>query len=346
MQCRAWVVVPAVAAVWSVAGTRATARGGEPVTTTTTTTTTTTRPSAPEPTGPLRLMLQSDYDTVYAPPEPPREEEGVNEGGVHHDLTVSYFTDYVFRGLDWGERITSAPSTDADPPREEALFGHEDSPNLQFDGRIEFDLGRAPHPFVGVFVNTYDADPESQFQEIRPYFGLSLRARPITFSAGHTSFIYPDRDSLNTTEVWGRLALDDSYFLRGDDPLFSPYVMAAYDYDLYEGLYLEGGVEHDFTFEDWGIVLTAQASVAYVSSHEQFTPSLFAGSPIPGADNTGFQHYQLGLVGSYDLNPLLGIPKRYGQWTLQGYMFYTDGIDDQLEADTQMYGGAGIGFRY
>ena len=51
-------------------------------------------------------------------------------------------------------------------------------------------------------------------------------------------------------------------------------------------------------------------------------------------------------VGTYSLNTLFNVSRRYGEWTLQGYLYYVDGINNGLRADTQLYGGAGIGFRY
>jgi hypothetical protein len=76
-----------------------------------------------------------------------------------------------------------------------------------------------------------------------------------------------------------------------------------------------------------------------VDGHELFvTPD--------AEDESGFQHYQFGLIGSYRLNDILDIPMRYGEWTFKGYMFYTDSIENDLKADTQVWGGAGIGFRY
>jgi hypothetical protein len=273
---------------------------------------------------PLNLSLQPEPESVYAPPAPPRADAGVNEGGVNFELTLSYFTDYVFRGIE--------------------LFDPEDRQdqfNLQIDGKLSFDLGRAPHPFVGAFVNIADDDPISTFQEIRPYVGFDWFVRPLIVSAGYTSYIYPDRDPLETQEVWIRLELDDSYFLRTDEPLFSPYVFAAYDFDLYDGWYIEGGVSHEFRFTDIGLTLRAEAHVAYVHNI-----ALFDATPGDGDDASGFQHYQLGLIARYSLNNLLNIPQRYGQWSLIGYLYYTDGIDNDLRADDQLWGGAGIGFRY
>jgi hypothetical protein len=291
---------------------------------------------------PLRLVVQQDdYESVYAPPDPIDANTGVNEGGVHFRIDVSYLTDYVFRGLDESERIAATLAPGDTTGRPGAAPGHEDSPNIQVDAEMKFDLGKAPHPFIGVFVNTFDADPESRFQEIRPYVGLEWTLRPIIFTVGHNSFIYPDRDQLNTTEVFAQIKLDDSYFFRTDEPILSPYVFAAYDYDLYDAVYLELGVRRDFILEGTGIVLTAQASVAYVNGHELYVKP--GGDPD---DDSGFQHYQLGLIGSYRLNDLLDIPMRYGEWTFKGYLYYTDSIDDDLEATTQLWGGAGIGFSY
>jgi hypothetical protein len=268
------------------------------------------------------LVVADEETSVYAPVLPPREDEGVNAGAVHTEVHVSYFSDYIFRGVE----------------RFDEENGKEDAVNLQFDGTLRFDLGKLPHPFVGVFVNVAENDPISNFQEIRPYLGFDWTVRPITFSAGHNTYIFPDRDALATTEFWGRIELDDSYFLRTDKPILSPYILAAYDYNLYKGSYFEAGVKHELQFEEMGITLRADAHVAYVRNME-----LFAGE---NEDGTGFQHYQVGLTAEYSLNHLLGVQGRYGQWTLLGYVYYTDGLSDDVRADTQLWGGTAIGFRY
>ena len=95
-------------------------------------------------------------------PRASSEEQAVNAGGVNIRLYVTYFSDYVFRGIDRSE-----------------TGGNEDSTNLQFDGALRFDLGQFPDLFLGVFTNVNNSDPVSRFQEIRPYIGLELTARPI-----------------------------------------------------------------------------------------------------------------------------------------------------------------------
>jgi hypothetical protein len=77
---------------------------------------------------------------------------------VHNLLTVSYLTDYVFRGIDFSD-----------------FGGHEDTANLQIQGQLTFDLGSI-QPFIGVFANVCNDDPISDFQEIRPFVGAEVRS--------------------------------------------------------------------------------------------------------------------------------------------------------------------------
>ena len=271
---------------------------------------------------PLSLAAYPDDQSVYAPPAPPREEDGVNAGGVNIDFAFRYMTDYVFRGIDQSE-----------------AGGSEDSPNLQFDGKISFNLGKFPHPFIGVFVNVYDSDPISRFQEIRPFFGIDWTFRPFELSLGNTTYIYPERDELNTGEVWARLTFDDSWIFKTNRRIFSPYALAAYDYDKYNGWYFEAGLKHELALEGTGLTLTAVASISYIMDHSYFSTRV-------GGKDSGLQHYQVGLIGSYSLNQLFQVSNRYGSWTLEGYVYYTDKTSSDLRADTQIWGGAGIGFKY
>ncbi|WP_428936807.1 hypothetical protein [Fontivita pretiosa] len=281
---------------------------------------------------PVNLSLQpAAPESIYEPPSPPRGDEGVNEGAVHFDLSVGYFTDYVFRGIELSELPSFNPSSQTDA---------EDFANLQVASQLSWDLGKLPHPFIGVFVNFAESDPVSSFQEIRPYFGAEWTVRPVKLTAGHNTYLYPDRDEFETSEVFARIQLDDSYFLSSEKPLLSPYIYGAYDYDRYNGWYLEAGVTHDFPIEETGLTLTAEAHVAYVRGIDLFDATAGA------KETTGFQHYQIGLLANYSLNHLLNVSSRYGEWSLQGFLYYTDGIDNDLRANTQLWGGAGIMFRY
>ncbi len=277
---------------------------------------------------------KGDVESVYAPPEPPQADQGINEGGVNVDLYALYMTDYMWRGIDRSES-----------------GGAEDSPNLEFDGKLTFNTGGYPHPFVGVFMNIYNSDPLSRFQEIQPHMGFDWNLRPLLFSVGYNSYIFPERDMYNTSEIFAKCTLDDSYFFRTDKPIVSPYLFGAYDYDKGKGVYAEFGISHDFAIEETSIVLTPNASIGYVNGDHIFAKPVGPTSDPafaynPHGPDTGFQHYQFGLTLTYGLNQALNISRRWGNFDVKAYLVYTDGIDNKLRADTQLWGGVGLAFSY
>ena len=96
------------------------------------------------------------------------------------------------------------------------------------------------------------------------------------------------------------------------------------------------------------------ASIAYVSGNKQFRSPAAGGGGVAdpafafgaAGEDSGFQHYEVGIETTYTLNGLLNIPSRYGKLDFKGYLFYTDGLDNHLRADSELYGGLGIGFSY
>jgi hypothetical protein len=276
------------------------------------------------PIKPLSLSLDpGEPESVYAPPTPQRSDEGVNQGAVHFDLSVGYATDYVFRGIE----IFNPPVK-------------QNRSNLQIDSRLSFDLGKLPHPFINVFVNYADSDPISSFEEIRPSVGADWTIRPLVLTAGQNTYLYQDRDKQETSEVFGQIKLDDSYFLHTDKPVLSPYFYGAYDYDLYNGWYYEAGVSHEFVIEDTGLTFTPSASVGYVQGIQLFETQL------KQKDVAGFQHYELGLVMNYSLNTVFNFSTRYGAWNFQAFMYYDDGLKNDLRSTSRLWGGAAIVFHF
>ena len=153
-------------------------------------------PWRPATTRPVTLV--DNPESIYAPPAPPREIDKTNEGGVRVGLKFDYLTDYVFRGIDRSE-------VGGIDPTETGSGGREDAPNLQFEGSAKFDLGRLPHPVIGLFANVYNDDPVSRFQEVRPFVGFDWHIKPLTVSAGNITYIFPEREDFNTSEVYARL---------------------------------------------------------------------------------------------------------------------------------------------
>jgi hypothetical protein len=267
-------------------------------------------------------VLDQEPDDVYLRPTGPTEEQLTNQGGVHFSLDVTYFTTYMYRGVD-----QSTP-----PIKNEHA--------LQFDSRLSFDLQKLPHPFIGVFSNIFNQDKVSRFEEVRPYAGLEWTIRPITLSTGFTGYIFPNREGVDTQEVWTKIALDDSRFFHTDLPFFAPYVFGAYDFNKYKGFYVEAGIKHDILIGDTGVILSLVGDFAYVAHNRYFK------GVGPNAVETGLQHYDAGTILTYDLDNLLHIPTRFGHWELKGYLYYTGAVEAGIRGDSRIWGGGGLNFRY
>ncbi len=272
-----------------------------------------------------RLMLQPipQQESVYRPPDVTDHMGGYNDGALSLSIFGRYMTDYIYRGLEVVE-----PQT------------HEDAVNVQLGSELRLDLGRLPDPFFRVLTNTAEGDDISNFQVIRPAVGLMWESETFKLALGTQTYTYPDRGDLDTAEVFLELEINDgAAFFNEERPILGPFFTVVYDFDQFEGLYVEGGLRRRFDITDTNIQVTVEGLVAYVNDF-----ALYSASPLN--DGNGFSHYQISLTAEYRLNTLLNISRRYGQWSLAGYLNYTDGIDNELGATTQLWGGGGIVFRY
>ncbi|HQY87472.1 MAG TPA: hypothetical protein PK402_02360 [Tepidisphaeraceae bacterium] len=266
------------------------------------------------------VLAQSIPETVYPPPEPAMfDEEQALGSGIDVNFESRYVSDNIWRGI---ERF------DDDGQK-------EDYANIQLLGKVALDLGKLPHPFIDLHLNLAEDDPESTLQEIRPTVGFDWTIRPLVISAGATGYIFPERDDIDTGEVFLAFSLDDSGIFKQEQPVLSPYVFGSYDYDEYDGVYIEAGFRHRIPIEETDLTLELHANVAYVNG----LGLLFSDNED---DDSGFHHYQVGMTAIYQLNNTLNISERYGLWSIVGYINYNDGIDNDLNATTQLWGGAGI----
>src|SRR5512143_2174312 len=78
---------------------------------------------------PQPLKLAEQPPSVYGLPTPPSEKEAVNAGGINLDIKVTYFSDYIYRGIDRSDFISVVTHKNA-----------TDRANFQFDGKLSFDL--------------------------------------------------------------------------------------------------------------------------------------------------------------------------------------------------------------
>lgn len=279
----------------------------------------------------LSAASPSDDESVYTMPPTPRPGEGTNLGGVNFDTSAVYVNHYIYRGVD--HSITSPDASGESKTQGSTL-------NVKIDTKMQFDLGKFPHPYLGLFVDLYDDDPVNRFQEVRPYYGAVWTVKPFTFDTGGNTYVYPDRKQLDTAEVYEKITLDDGFIYHSDKPLLSPYFYGAYDYNKNNGWYFETGITHDVVLEDYGLTFTFQADMAYIMGYQQ--QFVF----INQVHDTGFQHYDVGMDADYSINRLFNLSGRFGEFDLLGYLFYTGKINADLTANNVLWGGVGIGFKY
>ena len=153
---------------------------------------------------PLTLAQVEEPPSVYPDIMPSGDGQGGNAGGVNVGLEVDWLTDYVYRGIDQNTQ------------------GHRPENALQFNANAKFDLGKLPHPFIGLFVNVFNSDPVSRFEEVRPYFGVDWNLCLFDIVAGFNSYIHPNRKNLDTQEVFASVTFDDSLLFRSAKPIFHP----------------------------------------------------------------------------------------------------------------------------
>ena len=94
-------------------------------------------------------------------------------------------------------------------------------------------------------------------------------------------------------------------------------------------------------------------SPANMSIHEEGTISvvapmmpIFNNLVVFNPHDSGFQHWDVGLIGTYSLNTLFNFPPRYGDFAVQGYLTYTDGFSNPLTFNRVLWGGVGLSFDY
>lgn len=276
---------------------------------------------------PLLLSVLEDPETLF---DPYGRAAGAPEGGavrpVALDLGLTYSNRHMFRGIDRFQSATPGNRT-----------------NLQIDAALSLDLSPGPTLFAGGAMLLTDSDELSRLLEIRPTVGLRWTLGPVLAELQHTSFIYPERRSQDTSEAALLLEFDIAELLNADLPCFAPFVLAAYDYDCHNGWYAEVGIVHRGRIGDTGLSVEFRALAAYVDDYDLLAGRGGISSSTP---DTGWQRWQVNLTVAYPLNTLLNIPASAGSLSIAAHIAYTDALDPDLHADTQLWGGLSLTWRY
>ena len=265
-------------------------------------------------------------ETVYSPPGGPAAATEPQGPRLNWELTLGYASGYVYRGIDHSATIGDTP----------AISEEAGGASFQFSGRLTLDSGGPWQAFVEVFSNYWDSDPTSTWQEVRPTVGLQWQSKLSSITMGATGYIYPNRAGDNTNEVFIRVDANDGAILEQEQPILNPYALIAYDLDASGGWYGELGVSHNWAIPGIGLTVTPVARLAYTYRLDE--AFIFS----TNRSGSGWQHADLGLQLSYQINTLLNLPESDGKWTLGAFIFQTEHLADATLGDSLTWGGINL----
>jgi hypothetical protein len=314
----------------------------------------------------LLTMLQeepvTDDATADAPPSAPAvatssaqesasltdEKAGSLLGPFAFDITYYYYTDYIFRGINFSNY-----------PGERG-----DDPNHQLTTSLDVDLadlfGAEPgtwgifnfSTFFEWFAGQDQIDPDQggqNLQEVDYSLSWSYDIEPIATNAavGFTFYTFPNAKAANTEEIFVAFAHNDAWmwkwlFPDNEDGILNPSLFYAHDVGAAAGGgWLELGISHDFVFIEH---LTVTPSFTLAFDRRYIGRTL----DIAVIEDIGLAYLQYGLDLSYDLTGALKLSDDLGTVTLGGFLYFNDARDRYNKEDSNvenvLFGGVSLGW--
>ena len=255
-------------------------------------------------------------------------------------LSVDYalVSDYIFRGINFSEY-----------PGE----GREKL-NHQLGAGIEIDTGAFGAIGASVWFEWYAAqqrltpDYSGKTQEVdyAVYWSYGFESLATTVEIGWIAYTFPPfrGDAHSTYELYGKLGFQDGVLWGTESPILSPTIAYYQDIDDAAGSgWFEVGISHDFDME----------RVLPVMQRLTVTPSLVLGVDhryfgklgLTSRTSTRVANLTYGLGASYDLGAALGMPPRYGEFTVGGFVNYSQAFARDAIKD-ELYGGMTVGYSW
>ena len=266
------------------------------------------------------------------------------EKKVPYSLALDFaaVSDYVWRGINFSEY---------EGERGEDL-------NYQLGTRLEL---ATPVGNVGGRVwfqwfsglKRQDPTASSYLQEVDfvAYWNYTIASIGTTVEAGWIAYEFPhvSGNAHTTYEIYGKVSLDDSVIFG--IPILNPFVYYGYDYDIGDsGSWVEAGVTRDFAAGDLDALaetpvikdLTLTPSVVF-GIDLRYLHNFVASDTATASNRLALIRYGLDLA--YDLNGALGIHKKYGDFSIGGFLAYSQATRRDM-IDDELYGGATVAWSW
>lgn len=314
--------------------------------------------AADEVVPPLMLAQAAEGDAPPMTEAPVSIQETVTadeevEPALPISLAVSYYylSDYVWRGINFSDHATE----------------HGEQANHQLTTSIAWDTGDYGTIGFDTFFEWY-ADQK----KINPYGGQNLQEvdyvlwwgysiEPIAtdVTVGITWYVYPNLAKLlrqdgargnnnddRTTEWWFSLEHNDAWmwkwlFPDNEDGVLNPSFFFAQDFGIGAGaVWMEFGISHEFE-----IVENLTITPGYLVAVDGGVLRRYLG--VPNADHLRFAYDQWSLDVTYDLTPILQLPKWAGSISVSGLLYFNNALGTAVkEIDDELYGGLAVNWAW
>lgn len=290
--------------------------------------------------------------TAAATPIPTSPDAGSLRAASPFNITSGFtvVSDYVFRGINYSEY----PGEKAERLNYQFLV----NPKLDTKKLLGHDLG-----YIGVsvwfewYAGQAQITPNSpeNLQEIdySICYGYLVEAIQTTVEAGWTYYRFPRfaGDAGNTQEWYTQLTFDDKAWWGADSAVLNPRVLYAMDVDLgRNGSWLEFGVSHEFALKDVSVLketpilkdTSLSPSLTLGVDHGYLNNFVTPADGKPASAMTCLANLLYGLEVKTDVSSALGLPYDAGQWTVGGFLNFSEAFRREL-LDDQLFGGFKLG---
>ncbi len=311
------------------------------------------------------VMAQDDPPGTGAPME---SDAGSTKMIPWLTISVDYTlaSDYIWRGLNFSEYANE---------------GREDL-NHQLGVTTEIDLAELTgHPvgYIGanVWFEWYAGQDQltpwsnNNLQEVdyTLYWGMDIPDTPFGIEFGWIAYHFPRlRDSGSTTsadfaytqEVYGSVSYDDSdtlgTLLGIDGPVLSPEVTYYQDVDDIQAGIITVAISHEFALADYGCTdvmvlkdMKITPSATLTIDHRYYDKYTNAnGGDVSVGTRLAYLQYQVDMA--LDLNGVFDIPAQFGNFTVGGFLAYTNSFHDEpsgvIDPQDEFWGGMNFGWSW
>ncbi|MGC9454382.1 MAG: hypothetical protein ACP5HU_05910 [Phycisphaerae bacterium] len=275
-------------------------------------------------------------------PTPSGADEWTKPVPLSFSVDYTLVSDYIFRGINFSEY-----------PGE----GREDL-NHQLGVGLEYDTGDLGAFGASVWFEWFagqealTAGDSSNLQEVdySVYWSYELERIAATLELGYIAYQFPrlSGDAECTHEFYASLGFDDSSWFGTEAPVLNPTVTFYQDVDDFRGSWLEIGVSHDFALGDYEATagapllkdLTVTPSLTLGIDHRWMAPAVGNGQK-----STRLGNLLYGMDVVYDLSSALDIPDAWGEFSVGGFLYYSQALRSEL-IDDELFGGMTVSWAW